>query len=196
MNRRWLIASFATAAVAVGVFGGTVLAQEAEDDGETGSKSIFARAAEILGVEEQALKDAFEQAGHDMADERRDAHLDSLVEAGVLTEEEAADIREWLDVRPEPLDNLPGPHGHGFVPRGPGGPFGRAFGPRHEFVIPKIEGMLPPDGAFFERFNEVRRERGFGRLDGRGFHFHWSGPADDDAGDEGGETVTGEGVSL
>ena len=188
MKRRWLIASLTAAAIAVGAFGGTVLAQDAT--GESGSKGIFARAAGILGIGEKDLKDAFQQAGGEIRDERRNAHIDKLVEDGVITEAEAAELREWLESRPEVVDKLPlgGPH------------FGRGFhGHRHHFGFraPRVEGgLLPPDGEIFEQFRALRGQHGFGIMDGHGFMFHWSGPAGGAGGEAEGEMATGSGVNL
>ncbi len=63
-------------------------------------KKIFARVAEILGIEEQKLLDAFAQARRELAEEIFQARLDKLVEQGRLTEEQAKQIKDWWSQRP------------------------------------------------------------------------------------------------
>ena len=85
--------------VALGVAGGTVLAQSADEDGE--KKSFADRVAEILGLDSDTVEDALKQAKSDMQDERTDALLDKAVEAEKITQEEADTYSDWLDDRPE-----------------------------------------------------------------------------------------------
>ena len=99
MKRRWLLAMLVTGVMAVGALGGTVLAQEATID--SGKSGIFGRVAEILGLSKDEVKDAFDQAKTELKNERIDAKFDEIVASGKMTEEEAAELREWLDARPE-----------------------------------------------------------------------------------------------
>lgn len=92
---------------------GTTLAQEPPK--VLGIKKVFTRVAEILGIEEQKLIDAFTQARKELAAEAFQPRLDKLVEQGRLTEEQANQIREWWEKRPESL----GP-GLGMMKPGPG----------------------------------------------------------------------------
>ena len=95
-----LVVGLAAAIVVVlGLAGGTVLAQSAEEDGE--KKSFAERVAEILGLESDTVEDALKQAKSEMKDERTDAWLDKAVEAEKITQEEADAYSDWLDDRPE-----------------------------------------------------------------------------------------------
>lgn len=85
--------------VVLGVAGGTVLAQSADEDGE--KKSFAERVAEILGLESDTVEDALKQARTEMQDERTNAWLDKAVEAEKITQEEADAYSDWLDDRPE-----------------------------------------------------------------------------------------------
>lgn len=85
--------------VVLGVAGGTVLAQSADEDGE--KKSFADRVAEILGLESDTVEDALKQARSEMQEERTDAWLDKAVEAEKITQEEADAYSDWLDDRPE-----------------------------------------------------------------------------------------------
>ena len=102
-----------------------VLAEGTGDGGsdvsDGSSKGFAARVAEILGLEEDAVADAMEQARQEMHDERVEAWLDKMVESGKITQEQADDYQDWLDDRPEGLDRSWGKgfrgH-HGFHGRG------------------------------------------------------------------------------
>ncbi len=85
--------------VVLGVAGGTVLAQSADEDGE--KKSFAERVAEILGLDSETVEDAMKQARSEMQEERTDALLDKAVEAEKITQEEADAYSGWLDDRPE-----------------------------------------------------------------------------------------------
>lgn len=82
---------------------GTALAQEPtqEKPPVPTMKKLFTRVAEILGIEEQKLIDAFVQAWKELAAEAFQARLNKLVEQGRLTEEQAKQIKEWWAQRPE-----------------------------------------------------------------------------------------------
>ncbi len=127
MRKRTLVAALAVGLLTLAVVGGAVLAQTSDEDDGAG-KGFAARVAEILDLEEADVEAAMEQARADMLDERLDAHIDRLVERGVLTEEQAEEYRTWLDDRPDDLPQLggrgrgPGRHsfarGHGRFGRG------------------------------------------------------------------------------
>jgi len=95
---KWVIVSVALA-IAVLVGGtGIALAQEGE---EGSSKTLVARVAQILGIEEQTVQDAFDQAQKEMQAEALDNYLEWAVEQGKMTQEEADKYKEWWQSRPE-----------------------------------------------------------------------------------------------
>ena len=95
-----LVVGLAAALVVVlGLAGGTVLAQSADEDGE--KKSFAERVAEILGLDTDTVEDALNQAKSEMQEERTDAWLDKAVEAEKITQEEADAYSGWLDDRPD-----------------------------------------------------------------------------------------------
>ena len=120
MRKRWVIVSVVVAALAIALTGGAIMAQDEDEDG---SKSFAGRVAEILGLEEDTVADAMEQAKEEMRDEAIKAKLDALVEDGTLTQDEADAYLEWLESRPDV--DFGGGHGRGF--HGKGG-FGRKHG--------------------------------------------------------------------
>ena len=104
MKRKSLIVFLAAGALALASIGGVVIANA---DSGTGKGGIRERAAEILGVESSALKDALAQAYQEAVDAKIEAFIDSAVADGDITESEATEIRDWLADQPE----LSGPDG-------------------------------------------------------------------------------------
>lgn len=122
MRKRWLVIPVVVLSLAVALVGGAVLAEGTGDDGASdvsdgSSKGFAARVAGILGLEEDTVADAIEQARQEMHDDRVEAWLDNMVELGKITQEQADDYQDWLDDRPEGLDQS----------------WGRGFGGHHGF---------------------------------------------------------------
>ncbi len=76
--------------------------------GSAGSGELLSRVADILGISEEELEDAFNRAREEMITERGeqafDELLDRAVAEGLITEEEAQQIREWWQQKPEALN--------------------------------------------------------------------------------------------
>ena len=81
----------------------TVMAKDESTatDNETGRKGLQARVAEILGVSEEELVNAFDQARQEMREETFISYLDKAVEKGLITQDEADEIADWWLNRPE-----------------------------------------------------------------------------------------------
>jgi hypothetical protein len=91
--------------------GGTAVVMAQEDEEPVPSpeaNGLLTRVAEILGIPEEDLIDAFQQARQEMMEERwKEAFyraLDKAVEEGLLTQEEADEIKAWWEQKPEALD--------------------------------------------------------------------------------------------
>jgi len=83
----------------------TVMAQEEPTPPpEVGAKGLLARVAEILDIPEEDLVNAFNQARQEMRQEAFIRALDKAVEEGRITQEEASEIKEWWEQKPEVLD--------------------------------------------------------------------------------------------
>ena len=65
---------------------------------------FLARVADILGITQEELVDAFREARQEMREEAFFNYLDKAVEEGLITEEEAGEIREWWEQKPDALD--------------------------------------------------------------------------------------------
>ena len=93
--------------VIASVSGGVVAAQALTGDSKnSGKDQLFDRVAEILEVDAGELKDAFEQATGELADQKIDDLLAKLVASEKLTDEQAAEIEAWLESRPESIGEI------------------------------------------------------------------------------------------
>ena len=106
MRKRWLIVALMVGVLAVGVTGATVLAQSSGGNGGGPVKGLVSRVAQILGLDDQQVQDAFDQARMEMRDEAVRTKLDGLVEAGRLTQEQADEYYDWYQDMPSGLDRL------------------------------------------------------------------------------------------
>ena len=114
MRKRWLFVPLAVVVLMFGVAGGAALADGDETNGDSPLNSLVARVASILGLEEAVVQDAFDQAATELRDEALQNRLDSLVEGGQLTQEQADEQLEWYQSRPESIDpGIRGIPGHG-----------------------------------------------------------------------------------
>ena len=66
---------------------------------------LLSRVADKLGISEEELRDAVEQAREDIMAERGEQAFDELLDRalaeGLITEEEAAEIADWWEQKPE-----------------------------------------------------------------------------------------------
>ncbi len=85
----------------------TVMAEEDTPPApEVSINGLLARVADILGIPEEQLADAFEQARQEMKSEAFTSFLDKALESGRITQEEYNAILEWREARPEAMDSL------------------------------------------------------------------------------------------
>ena len=74
----------------------------------TESSELLSRVAEILGISEEELSDAFAQARQEMMVERCEEafyeFLEKAIEEGLIREEDAEEIKEWWEQKPEALN--------------------------------------------------------------------------------------------
>jgi len=104
-RKKFIIIVVSVALVLVGSIAGVALAQtETSDDSQT--ETLFDRVAEILvnegvNVTSDQLKDAFTEAQSDMHIEVLQDRLQSLVQEGEITQEEADQYLEWWQAKPD-----------------------------------------------------------------------------------------------
>ena len=114
MRKRW-VAALIVMGLILGVFtGGVVLSQESYGKNSNTSpfQKLIARVAQTLGIGEDELQSAFDQAVKETRDEALQSKLDSLVEQGSMTPEQAEEYKTWYQSRPDSLS--PGLHGRKF----------------------------------------------------------------------------------
>jgi hypothetical protein len=147
-RKKPLVITLIAIAAAVGITTGLVFADDEDaPQPEAQHEALLERVCEIyedntgVAIEPEALKDAFVAAQDEMRAEAMENYLDKLVEEGVITQEEADQLKEWWQSRPDtPLSR--GPMFRG----GPGG-FNNPGGPRPGgFGAPRGQG-LPEEGA-------------------------------------------------
>jgi uncharacterized membrane protein len=134
-KRKWLIIAVLAAVIVLvaGIIGGVAYAQSSTTPTpstiDTAKTGIMARVAEILGIDQQKLQDAFNQAQKEQADAALTARLDSLVKAGKMTQAQADHYKKWWESRPDVAGQADGKGfmgGRGGMPCLPGrfGPVG------------------------------------------------------------------------
>ena len=108
MSKKMKVLVSVLVAVLVLVVGGTamVMAQEGEEEPtpQAEANGLLARVAEILDIPEEDLIDAFKQARQEIREEVFYQALDKAVEEGLVTRDEAEEIKEWWEQKPEVLD--------------------------------------------------------------------------------------------
>ena len=122
--KRKLMISVMMVVMVVGLTGGVVMAQPNEPDRTGPLQGLASRIAAILGLDEQQVQDALDQARTEMKNEAMQSKLASLVEQGRLTQEQADEYARWYESRPPSIG--PGLGGRKFGHHGRG--FGRRFG--------------------------------------------------------------------
>ena len=107
-NKKKVIMSIASTLLVLVAIVGTTLAVSADDGGITPSTStIMERVAELyknntgVTLDPSQLQTAFDEAHQEIREQNRNTMLEQLIENGVITEEEATDLRDWLDEKPD-----------------------------------------------------------------------------------------------
>ena len=107
MSKRMKVLVSVLVAVLLLTVGGTAIAmaqEEEEPAPPVESNGLLARVAEILDIPEEDLIDAFGQARQEMREEVFLNALDKAVEEGLITQEEAGELKEWWAQKPDVLD--------------------------------------------------------------------------------------------
>jgi hypothetical protein len=102
-KRKWVIGIvLAVVVLLFGSLGSVALAQTGSTDDSSG-KTLLARVAAILGIDQQKVEDAFAQAQKEMRDEALDNQLRGLVEKSKMTQEQADQYKQWWQSSPNML---------------------------------------------------------------------------------------------
>ena len=100
--------------VAVMALTGVLIGTVSADDAPVSQRdSLMARVAEILGLDQGEVEDAFRQALSEQREERRqqmqearETRMQDLIEHGVITQEQADEWEAWLESRPDNSDEM------------------------------------------------------------------------------------------
>ena len=98
-SKKFIIAVVLALLTVVGGTSAAVLAASNGDDNQP--KTLLARVAEILGIDQQKVEDAFAQAQSEMQDEALDNYLQNLIDEGKITQEEADQYKTWWQSKPD-----------------------------------------------------------------------------------------------
>ncbi len=191
-KKHWLIGLFALMALVIGVGAGTALAQEGGNDEKSPIRGVISRVANILGLDEQQVQDAFDQAQQELRDERFEEmigqRLADLVESGQITQEQADELREWYTARPDSFWLAGGTQRgkNGFMDRGhtvggrgffsAKGQSGAMTGMSEERLTAYLDSLVESEQITQAQADEIRnlhssRVQGFGRSFERGKGF-------------------------
>jgi len=104
-NRKIIVAVLVGALLVTGLIGGVALAQD--NAGGTPANTndsqpkLLERVAEILGIDQQQLEDAFAQARTERQDAALQNYLDKLVAEDKITQDEADEYWTWWHSKPD-----------------------------------------------------------------------------------------------
>jgi protein-disulfide isomerase-like protein with CxxC motif len=70
-------------------------------DNVSQSKTLLARVAAILGIDQQTVENAFAQAQRETQEEALDNWLKKLVDEGKITQAQADEYKQWWQSRPD-----------------------------------------------------------------------------------------------
>lgn len=96
-----VVAILAALVVVVVAFSATAFAGSSDDN-----ETFISKVADTLGVDDDEVSEAMDQARQEMREEAQQEALAQAVEDGVLTQDEADEIQAWWDARPEVLDDV------------------------------------------------------------------------------------------
>ncbi len=102
---RWFFVAVAVGVLALGIVGGTALAQSGDSEDKPQIEPFPSRVATILELDEETVQNAFQQARIEMRTDVLMRRLDRQVEQGRITQEQADEYLEWYEARPEGLLN-------------------------------------------------------------------------------------------
>jgi len=138
-NKKIIAITLLTVLIVATSLGGVALAQTGDD--EAGQPdTLMERVAAILvedgvNITVEQLEDAFAQAKDDLCSEVMDKRLQTMVDAGKITQEEADQLKEWLELKPD-VSMGQRFKGRGGFPGMRGAP--RTFRMQHYFQAPAL----------------------------------------------------------
>ena len=96
-SKKFILVALVATLVLVGATATVAFAQSGQ---QSSAKTLVARVAQILGIEEPKVQNAFDQAQKEMQEEALDSRLKSAVEQGKMTQEQADNYKKWWQSKP------------------------------------------------------------------------------------------------
>jgi hypothetical protein len=111
MKKYMKVGLIALAAVTALSFGFTAIAAAQSTDGvvtenERPGQMFVGKLADILGLDEEQVTDAVQQARQEMMQEFQAQRLQNAIDEGLITQDEAGEIQGWWDSRPEAMQQF------------------------------------------------------------------------------------------
>ena len=100
MKKRFILLSVCVGLLTLAITGGAILAHGGDRSLAHNRANITDRVAELLGLESAELHSAFDQAIREQQDAHMATRLDRMVANDVVTRDDADDILEWYESRP------------------------------------------------------------------------------------------------
>jgi len=141
-SKKFVIIAILTVVVLAGILGGVTIANADDETTNQTTTNNFStlldKVATIyqqntgVAIDSQELQKAFTEAQKEMRNEALDKYLNSLVDQGKITQDQAKQYKDWLNAKPD-------------VPFGPGFKGGmRGFGKFGGMFGGKFGGWCPP----------------------------------------------------
>lgn len=106
-KKKVVISFVSTLLVLVAIFATTLAVSADDGDITPTATTIMERVAELyknntgFTLDPGQLQAAFNEAHQEVREQNRNTMLERLIENGVITEEEATDLREWINEKPD-----------------------------------------------------------------------------------------------
>lgn len=100
-SKKFIVAAVLSALVVVGSIAGVALAQTGSAGAATDNNTLMARVAQILGIDQTKLQNAFNQARQEQRDQALDKYLQGLVSQNKITQAQADQYKAWVKSKPD-----------------------------------------------------------------------------------------------
>ena len=101
MKRLRVVIPIALATLAITIVSVSIVFAQESDKVDSTTNTLAIRVAEILGLDVTEVDDAIKQARKELMNEAIEKKLNSLVENGRLTQEQAGEYLNWIQSRPD-----------------------------------------------------------------------------------------------
>ena len=133
MKKLRIIIPLSIAVVAVAIISFSIALAQGNEGGDSNASKLATKVAEILGLDTTVVDHAIKQAREELRDEAIQNKVNALVENGKLTQEQADEYLNWIQLNPEGVPTIGKPFfgkmGHHKGRKG----HGRVFGSRNDF---------------------------------------------------------------